>query len=451
MIFPPRYWIQPVLSFVLLCCRALLIGSLLSQPASFHQPASIKWLIYHHNHYQQQQKQQNSRLSSRNLNKRVFTTIDSSSYETLNRLDFKNTVRVFDGVFPRDTCQELHYLALDHSARNGGKSSIFYCNENHHLSPLEHAIASCVRQLYCQDDTQPTKKGDENETLLTSTDRDMMIVEYWSREDYINMDAHSDIDELLLGDEGILRFPDFGHVLYLEIDPKIRGPTVVFSQYGGWTATNDNEGKQIEKESLQLLTVPAVSGRILRFPGSAMHAVPKPPTLWFQSPEKQEEILEAEDCNYRRWDEGEDEDDIPERSVILFNVWLKQGPTGVAEDYYSKRTMPDGIELVDDENNDDKSFGSTEQEKDRRRAQWDEDSGIDCYDLWCRPRSDWREAQILDNSGQPTDDNIVIPLMGSRVRRLCSSLYVHLFSSSRLRNALQDESNPQMFQALQKP
>ena len=43
------------------------------------------------------------------------------------------------------------------------------------------------------------------------------MVEYWSRSQYINLDAHADIDENTLKDEGVLRCPRHGHVLYLQI------------------------------------------------------------------------------------------------------------------------------------------------------------------------------------------------------------------------------------------
>jgi hypothetical protein len=43
------------------------------------------------------------------------------------------------------------------------------------------------------------------------------MVEYWSRGQYINLDAHADIDENTLKEEGVLRCPKHGHVLYLQI------------------------------------------------------------------------------------------------------------------------------------------------------------------------------------------------------------------------------------------
>ncbi len=53
--------------------------------------------------------------------------------------------------------------------------------------------------------------------ILTSLNDTSLIVEYWSRRDYINMDAHADIDEDTLKDEGVLRCPRNSHVLYMQI------------------------------------------------------------------------------------------------------------------------------------------------------------------------------------------------------------------------------------------
>ena len=59
------------------------------------------------------------------------------------------------------------------------------------------------------------------------------IVEYWLRD---NIDAHADIDETKLEDDGNILCSDWGHVLYLvveknaegESDDQLRGPTCVF-------------------------------------------------------------------------------------------------------------------------------------------------------------------------------------------------------------------------------
>ncbi len=62
-----------------------------------------------------------------------------------------------------------------------------------------------------------------------------------------------------------------------------------------------------DKDAVDLIVVPAVNGRLLRFSGSALHAVPRPPDLWFLSFVKGAPKFKPEE----EWG----------RSVILFNTW----------------------------------------------------------------------------------------------------------------------------------
>lgn len=340
---------------------------------------------------------------------------------------FTDSVQVFDNVFSPDVCAELHYLAAEHSDRCGVRSSIFYWKDKHEddalLTPLEQALQSCLQQM-----------PNENPTLPA-------IVEYWSRDEYLNMDTHSDIDEQELLNEGTLRCPTFGHVLYLEVAPSIRGPTCVFSQNGGW---GGEDGSQ-DASSTSLVTVPAVQGRVLRFPGAAMHAVPKPSALWFLDKEDQSQALvdDEEDIDD---DSFEDEDDdAVQRSVILFNVWKKEGPLGVVEDLDAKGMLPSGIELIEEETPDDDGNDSyTNRQTEERRAIWEEDYGTDCSDLWCHPQEEWQEMQIAENNQDATSccETILVPLMGNKARRLCPKSHVLLSAPAALEEALQDSSTP---------
>jgi len=311
-------------------------------------------------------------------------------------------VQVFDGVFTQDTCEELHYLAVEHAERGKDGSSVFY-RSTENLTPLEHALNSCLEQL-----------GDTND-----------ICEYWSRNEYLHMDAHADIDEQELEDDERIRCPENGHVLYLNVDPSIRGPTCVFSQYGGWRAQDD--------KNTTLLVVPAVQGRVLRFPGSAMHAVPKPTNRWFLSDEEESALVDEDDD---MWDDEEEQ--VVERSVILFNTWSKKGPRGVTEDY-TKGAMPDGIEVDDD---------YIEQQKEQRLKEWQEDYGDDCRDLWCYPQSDWKEVDIVD-SDSPANTLLRVSLMGKRTRRLFPQRHVQLFGPSALQAALEEDSQPSCFRLVE--
>ena len=105
------------------------------------------------------------------------------------------SISVYDNVIAPSTCKTLHTLTQQHTRRSHDGSSIFYRGPKAKLTPIENALDSILRQL---NDTSP-------------------MVEYWSRSQYINLDAHADIDENTLKDEGVLRCPRHAHVLYLQI------------------------------------------------------------------------------------------------------------------------------------------------------------------------------------------------------------------------------------------
>eukprot|EP00977_Amphora_coffeiformis_P009762 scaffold2246_cov162-Amphora_coffeaeformis.AAC.21 len=363
-------------------------------------------------------------------------------------------VQVYDHVIPTAThCRMLHELAVEHASRGLDGSSIFYrrpsssMNDNtivvptHHpnhsslLTPLEVALDSILEQL-----------GDPHP-----------IVEYWSRQEYLNMDAHADIDEEELQDDGTLRYPAAGHVLYLggeegdKVQETPRGPTAIFpTQQGGWittttTATNDD---------IPLVIVPAVPGRVLKFPGSSLHAVPKPVTRWWWTPREQvawddNQVEEEDDYD----DEEDEEEEYDQRSVILFNTWDNRGPRGVPVDSGAGLALPDGIAL---EGMEEQEF--LQQQQQRRQQEWEERYGPGMRDLKCTKQSDWKHVPIhyyhtpppqpqqpsssLSSSRRP-DDNVIIslPLMGNRPRRLHPDKFVSLqVSSSALHAALHQEN-----------
>ena len=114
-------------------------------------------------------------------------------------LYYYSAVNVYNNVIDDDTCKHLHKLTLQHMKRSSHDgSSIFHRGSskgNQRLTPIEAYLDQILVEL---DDSSP-------------------IVEYWSRSNYINMDAHADIDEDVLKDEGVLRCPSNGHVLYMQI------------------------------------------------------------------------------------------------------------------------------------------------------------------------------------------------------------------------------------------
>ena len=125
-------------------------------------------------------------------------------------------------------------------------------------------------------------------------------MEYWSRQEWKHIEAHADVDEKLAAGGGPLRYPEHGHVLYLEVGPKVQGPTCVW------------EGGAFDGA---MTTVPAVPGRVLRFQGKLQHAVPRPADVWL-SPFVISQSGSAEDFV---------------RSVVLFNCW-EEPPLDVTAD-----------------------------------------------------------------------------------------------------------------------
>ena len=168
------------------------------------------------------------------------------------------------------------------------------------------------------------------DSILLELGDDSPIVEYWWRDEWMNLEAHRDVDELLARKDQILRTPNNGHVLYISVGSEVAGPTVILHDAD---LTQNSDG-QFDKITL----APAVSGRLLRFDGNLMHAVPRPPLAY----------LDPEDggSNLELWVRRKPvRDDDPEktifrRSVLLFNTWddapmdVQREPQGPASSSY---------------------------------------------------------------------------------------------------------------------
>jgi hypothetical protein len=68
------------------------------------------------------------------------------------------------------------------------------------------------------------------------------------------------------------QYPDKGHVLYVQVGTNIRGPTCLF-------ANATCGGDLLRRNSVELVTVPALPGRLLQFRGNVLQAVPRPADL----------------------------------------------------------------------------------------------------------------------------------------------------------------------------
>ena len=338
-----------------------------------------------------------------------FTVYNESNLNFPLRVRKEKEVQVYDNCFTSGTCNELHHLAVEHGIRGDDGSSTFLRPPHNErpLTPLEHAIDSALTEL-----------GDT-----------ARLVEYWSRDEFMNIDVHADIDEVQLEEEGVIRCPERGHILYLEVMDGLKGPTCIFpGKKTGW------DQKEIE-DKIKLITVPAVKGRIVSFPGSSMHGVPKPADRWLMKREDERKLCRQDEKEEEHFDYDEDYDNIfdddfdpndedgdIERSVLLFNTWHddQPGPTGVNGDY-ATGAIPDGIELSEE----DVALFSKSQEA-RMLKEWEDEYGIDSKELRCMPRSEWLEQELKTPDTMTESGDVRIRLMGSEERRICGSKYAPL-------------------------
>ena len=124
-------------------------------------------------------------------------------------------------------------------------------------------------------------------------------VEWWGWSEWKSVEAHRDVDEEAAAARGELRFPTHSAVLYLDVEPGLCAPTCV------WT-------KDFEADS-SLLVVPAVSGRMLLFPGRLLHAVPRPTLAWLKAAGAAPTELAEPSQQVRR--------------VLVLNLWQTHAPT----------------------------------------------------------------------------------------------------------------------------
>ena len=212
----------------------------------------------------------------------------------------KDSVEVWDNVLSVDSRAELHKA----TSRLGS---------SHHFL-LQRPI-------------DPQKSGLIEKTLdsvLTEIGDDSKYVEFWTRQEWRSIEAHADVDEMLAKSEDAegksmdktFRFPINGHVLYLQIGNKVRGPTCVFpGRQSGGDLLTATKGCDDDDVGVELVSVPAVPGRLLRFQGDYLHAVPRPHDLWFRKFIQGAPSYSPEET----WG----------RSVILFNTWGDDPPLDV--------------------------------------------------------------------------------------------------------------------------
>jgi hypothetical protein len=249
----------------------------------------------------------------------------------------------------------------------------------------------------------------------------------------MNIDAHADIDEAMLEDEGVVRCPLVGHVLYLVVKAGLHGPTCVFpKEQKGWGLTEQDSGDGRKKD---FVVVPAVEGRLLRFPGSAMHAVPNPPDRWLLSLQDEKALRrEEEDCEKKEnddddvWDEEDDDDEEEiERSVLLFNTWPDEepGPRGVNGDI-ATGALPEGIEISEED-----AAAYLKSQEGEILREWEDEFGRNGEEIRCNSFKEWSPLNIQSVSSESSSasknpNGINVPLMGRENRRLYPKKYAEL-------------------------
>ena len=197
-----------------------------------------------------------------------------------------------------------------------------------HLAPLLHNEASrsgLGHRIFSRPTSSRNPIEQALDSILDELQDDSKYVEYWTRQEWRSIHAHADVDEYRAkqeqqtgGEIGDFRYPNNGHVLYLQVGSQVRGPTCVFpNRRSGGDLLRKLNAESESDDDVELITVPAIPGRLLRFQGDYLHAVPRPTDLWLLKMVRGSPTFEPEE----EWG----------RSVILFNTW-NEPPMGLPID-----------------------------------------------------------------------------------------------------------------------
>ena len=115
------------------------------------------------------------------------------------------------------------------------------------------------------------------EAVLGGLGESAAQIEHWGREYWHPIDVHRDVDEAAARG-GAVRSPRSVCLLFLEVAAALRAPSLVWLGNGGGEGADAAAGADDS-----LLIVPAVSGRLLSFPGHMLHGVPRPAHAWLSS------------------------------------------------------------------------------------------------------------------------------------------------------------------------
>ena len=196
-----------------------------------------------------------------------------------------SSIRVFDNVMSEESCLQLDERLTAQLDTYGSRHHLYYRNETPNCL-LEFSLDSILKQL-----------GDPSP-----------IVEYWFRDEWLNLELHRDCDELLLQENGTLRYPENGHIYYLYSGSQVCGPTLIFN--------DESSLPPLQTKLTDVTIVPAKSNRLVTFNGTLAHAVVRPPFAYYDESEGGSN-LELFIRKGRPTTLGD------KRSVVLFNTWTE--------------------------------------------------------------------------------------------------------------------------------
>eukprot|EP00980_Cylindrotheca_fusiformis_P021707 scaffold8535_cov132-Cylindrotheca_fusiformis.AAC.15 len=282
--------------------------------------------------------------------------------------------KIYDDVIDSETIEWLYDECI--KIENDGRAVLdigfeFPLDEPAKYAPMEQFLNDLLLQLY--------------------PNGDRYFVEYWTRRKWILVQSHADMDEefnremIQSGKGGYgdsFRHPEVGHVLYLKVGERVRGPTVI------WNVTRGGDFSEREGPS-EMIIVPAVPGRLTRFQGNMLHGVPRPADVFWTV----------------QMDGGQHEPvDLWQRSVVLFNLWpVSKGKPGIEISNASSTSC--------------------------------------AVSKTCNSFEEWTEVPIVPlPSDQKSTSKFKMPLMGDRERRGTESLVAKLETQSPALEAFSEAS-----------
>lgn len=281
-------------------------------------------------------------------------------------------VQVYDNVVGEEARLVLYHEGLKWQNENIVFEFPLEQPQQHWI--LEQILNDILLQLYHQDDAIPH-----------------YYVEYWTRKGWWHILPHADMDEVSRkelesrpdGDlSSSFSHPETGHVLYIQLGSKVKGPTCVFNVSMG--------GELLKQETTELIVVPAVQGRLLRFQGHLLHAVPRPADIWMSPTHENEQ--------------GPDY----ERMVLLFNLW----PTDRLD--RKGRTIVESNETFT--------------------------SGTPPHS--CNSVMNWKSVDIWNQSEVGEPSHLQFPLMGDEHRRGTPELSIKMQTAESSRKAFLQDIQP---------